>query len=86
MTDDVRNDPVLAALRELRVLDVDDVRAHRLRRRCRAALGPGSPPAIAAAVAEAAFWRRTAGPVLVGAWCAIYLVETLRQAAAVYGF
>jgi hypothetical protein len=31
-------------------------------------------------------WQRMVGPALIGAWSAIYLIETLRTAAALYGF
>jgi hypothetical protein len=31
-------------------------------------------------------WRQVVGPALIGAWSAIYLFQTLRTAAALYGF
>ncbi|MGE5357415.1 MAG: hypothetical protein ACM3NQ_00240 [Bacteroidales bacterium] len=38
-----------------------------------------------AATMDAAVWRRIVVPVLLGAWCAIYVVEVVRRAAAIYG-
>lgn len=85
-SDDVRNDPVLAALRHLRGHDVDQLRAHRLRARCRAALASDRRAADASATMDAAPWRRIVAPALLGFWCAIYVVEIVRRVAALYGF
>jgi hypothetical protein len=79
----VDDDPVLAAVSELRIQDVDTRRAHRLRLRCRAALAAQmrTPDAAAAGLAR---WTLVAGPALLVAWCAIYVAEIVRLAAAIY--
>lgn len=79
-----RGDPVLDALRGLPAYDVDDLRAHRLRVRCRAALRPKVRRTISSRGLAALPWRRVLGPVLVATWGALYVVETLRQALAIY--
>jgi len=84
-SDDAQNDPVLAAMSELHGYDVDQLRAHRLRVRCRAALVAERRAADAAATMDGAVWRRIVAPGLLGAWCAIYVVEVMRRAAAIYG-
>jgi hypothetical protein len=84
-SDDARNDPVLAALSQLHGHDVDHLRAHRLRIRCRAALVAERRAADAGATMDGAVWRRVVAPALLGAWCAIYVVEVMRLAAAIYG-
>lgn len=84
IADDARRDPVLAAVSGLPPHDVDDIRAHRLRARCRAALR--AQHATAPARTSGTLWRRTVGPALVATWCALYLLETVRRAAAIYGF
>ncbi len=83
--DDAQRDPVLAALGQLRGLDVDELRAHRLRVRCRAALVAERRAADAAGTTDDTVWSRIVAPGLLGAWCAIYLVEVMRCAAAIYG-
>lgn len=83
--DDADNDPVLEALSQLQGYDVDQLRAHRLRVRCRAAFVADRGAADTAATMDAAVWRRIVVPVLLGAWCAIYVVEVVRRAAAIYG-
>ncbi len=83
--DDAQSDPVLAALRQLRGYDVDELRAHRLRARCRAAFVAERRAADAAGTMEGTVWSRIVAPGLLGAWCAIYLVEVMRCAAAIYG-
>jgi hypothetical protein len=83
-SDDVQDDPVLAALSQLPTQDVDRRRAHRLQVRCRAALAARKRAADEAATVDSARWRFT-GPALLVAWCAIYVIEIVRHAAAVYG-
>ena len=83
--DDAQSDPVLAALGQLRGYDVDELRAHRLRVRCRAAIVAERRAADAAAKVDGTVWSRIVAPGLLGAWCAIYLVEMMRCAAAIYG-
>jgi hypothetical protein len=82
---DVGDDPVLAALGQLRAQDVGTRRAHRLHLRCRAALAAEKRAADAAAAADSARWTLVAGPVLLAAWCVIYLVEIVRLAGVIYG-
>jgi hypothetical protein len=84
--EDIGRDPVLAALRDLPAHDVDDIRAHRLRRRCRAALTTRPPTRTAIAARDLASlpWRRLLGPALVAMWGALYVIETLRQAMVIY--
>jgi hypothetical protein len=84
MDDDLFDDPVLGALGELRVLDVGRARADRLRMRCHAALRSGASRARPRR--EAGPWRRAVGGGLAASWCAIYLFETIRRAAAIYRF
>ena len=73
----------VAVLRLVPPQDVSAARAQRLRERCHAGLrattasSPGSHGMV---------WRRMIGPALLGAWSAIYLIETFRAAAALYGF
>jgi hypothetical protein len=78
-------DPVLAALRELRPCDVSAARARRLRSRCHRGLERQHAVKRAPRSGSADVWRRSVR-VFAGAWCVIYLLETIRRAAAVYGF
>jgi hypothetical protein len=80
----VDDDPVLAALGQLRAQDVDARRAHRLQVRCRAALTARKRAADPAATVESARWTLIAGPALLAAWCAIYVIEIVRLAGAIY--
>ena len=81
---DIQGDAVLATLRELRTYDVIPARAQRLRTRCHSGLMRQDSSRHLPRSREAGVWR--AGRVLAGAWCVLYLFETLRRAAAVYGF
>ena len=83
--DDAQSDPVLAALGQLRGYDVDQLRARRLRVRCRAAFAAERRPADAAGTMDGTVWSRVVAPGLLGAWCAVYLVEVMHCAAAIYG-
>ena len=83
MTPHDHADPLLDALQGLRDLDVSGARARRLRARCQARLqrqaitsAPRSP--------EPTRSERTVR-LLAGAWCCVYLFETIRLAVAVYG-
>ena len=84
-SEDAQNDPVLAVLGQLRGYDVDRLRAHRLRVRCRAAFVAERRAADGAGTMDDTVWSRIVAPGLLGAWCAIYLVEVMRCAAAIYG-
>ncbi len=83
--DDAQSDPILAVLGQLRGYDVDELRADRLRVRCRAAFVAERRAADAAGPMDGTVWSRMVAPGLLGAWCAIYLVEIMRCAAAIYG-
>jgi hypothetical protein len=80
----VDGDPVLAALSQLRTQDVDTRRAHRLGVRCRAALTARKRAADADGGADSGRWTLIAGPVLLAVWCAIYVIEIVRLAGAIY--
>jgi hypothetical protein len=83
-SNDRDDDPVLAALGQLCTRDVDTGRAHRLQDRCRAALAAQRRAADAAATVESARWTLIAGPALLAAWCAVYVIEIVRLAGAIY--
>ena len=83
-SNDVDDDPVLAAVSQLRARDVDARRAHRLQVRCRAALTAQKRAADAAAMGRSARWTLIAGPVLLAAWGAIYVIEVVRLAGVIY--
>lgn len=72
------DDIAFARLRLLPPEDVSVSRARRLRERCHDELRRRT-------AAEPAP-RSLVGPALIGAWSAIYLIATLRAAAAIYGF
>jgi hypothetical protein len=85
-TTDVRDDAVLATLSALRRRDVSRSRAERLRRHCHTALRVAkTPPFASGVISRGSAWRRMVGPAVAGAWCAIYVFETIRRAAAFYG-
>ncbi len=84
-SNDRDDDPVLAALGQLRTRDVGTRRAHRLQDRCRAALAAQTRAADAAATVDAVRWTLIAGPALLAAWCAIYVIEVVRLAGVIYG-
>jgi hypothetical protein len=86
ISEDVQEDPVLAALNDMRAWDVDQRRARRLRARCRRALATQNRGATAeSAAADSARWTHIAAPALLVVWCAIYVIEIVRYAAAIYG-
>jgi hypothetical protein len=68
-------DPVLVLVASLPDKDVSLIRAERLRARCQARL---------ARVALRSRWQRVVGPALAGVWSAVYLVEIVRRAVAIY--
>jgi hypothetical protein len=78
------DDPVLAAVSELRTQDVDARRAHHLQIRCRAALAAQKRAADTAVSVDAARWTVVAGPALLAGWCAIYVAEIVRFAWTIY--
>jgi hypothetical protein len=77
------NDDGPGALRLLATHEPDRARDARVRARCLAALEKrrrrGVPPARAA-------WRSGLEPVIVGALCAVYLLEVLSRAVQLYTF
>lgn len=82
--DDSDRDPVIELLASLPAHDVSAPRAWRLRRRCHAALE--SRTARLPATGDTRWtWRLAAAAGLAGAWSAVYLFETIRLAAAIYG-
>jgi hypothetical protein len=81
---DTQDDPLVAALQELRAYDVSPARADRLRAQCHKRL-EAQDAARHLSRSEARLWRQVAG-VLAGVWCVLYLLETIQRAAAVYWF
>jgi hypothetical protein len=77
------DDEMVDAVLRLQSADVSAARAERLRARCHRELRKRTAPEPAPA---ARVWRQLVGPALIGAWSAIYLIQTLRTAAALYGF
>lgn len=86
MSDDVLEDPILGALGELCARDVSGARAHSLRMRCHAALRSQTPRRSVRPSRDTRPWKRVVVCGLAGGWCAVYLFETIRRAAAIYGF
>jgi hypothetical protein len=84
MSDDLDDDRILAALGQLQTRDVGTRRAHRLQARCRAADAAQRRAADAAAGVDSGRWTLIAGPALLAAWCAIYVIEIVRLAGAIY--
>lgn len=82
---DIQDDPLIAALLELRTYDVSPARAERLRTRWHNRLPTQDSSRHLPGSSDGGAWPR-AVRVIVGAWCAVYLFETIRRAAAVYGF
>jgi hypothetical protein len=80
---DIPEDPVLAALRGLSTIDVSPARTRCLRARCHRGLEKHDSSRHLSS-SDGAGVRVVR--VLASAWCVAYLVETVRQAAAVYGF
>jgi hypothetical protein len=82
---DIHPDALLAALRELRTFDVSPARAQRLRARCQSRLKMEAGERQSLKDSEGSVWPR-AVRILACAWCVVYLLETIRRAAAIYGF
>ena len=83
--DDIHEDAVLAALRDLPACDVNERRAQRLGARCRAVLASRARATPSAARAAPSGWPRVAAITLLAAWCAIYVTEVVRRGAAALG-
>ena len=85
MRSDIDNDPMLALLRELRTYDASPTRVQRLRARCHSGLQTNDSSRQSSQSNKAGAWARAVG-MLAGAWCVVYLLETIREAAAAFGF
>ena len=83
--DHFQADPIMAALRELRSRDVSPVRAQRLRTRCLREFKRRETERKRPSTPTQGAWIRVTGAV-VGAWSVVYFLETIRLAAAVFGF
>ena len=81
----IQGDPLIAALRELRTQDVSPVRAQRLRAQCHRALNRLETERKRPSTPTPGIWIRVTG-ALAGAWSLVYFLETIRLAAAVFGF
>jgi hypothetical protein len=81
---DSQDDRLFAALRELGSCDVSPAYAQDLRSRCHRGLQASDLPTHVPRSNVESVWRVLG--MLAGAWCVLYLLETMRQAAAVYGF
>ncbi len=80
----VRNeDKTAGALALLGIHEPDRTRDGLVRARCHAALEKRRRRALQPARPD---WRRTLEPAIVGALCAVYLVEVLGRAVLLYGF
>jgi hypothetical protein len=81
---DGRNeDEATGALALLGIHEPGRARAARVRARCHAGLEKRRRRALQPARPD---WRRTLEPAIVGALCAVYLVEVLGRAVLLYGF
>ena len=85
-SDDVDNDPLLAAVESLPTLDVDRRRADRLRRRCHASLQARRTRTAPPVVQNRTRLRGAIASGMAGAWCLVYILEIIRRAAVIYGF
>jgi hypothetical protein len=81
----IHTDSLITALSDLPMYDIDDVRARRLRHRCRAALSRQAPPVAPRTDRIHSRWRHGVGATLVTLWSTLFLAATLRQAAAIFG-
>jgi hypothetical protein len=81
---DVSEDPLIAALRELPSHDVSRRRAERLRARCHGCLRTPSSVRPFHSRRDAGIWRPLR--VLASAWCVVYVFETVRRAVAIIGW
>jgi len=84
-SNDRHSDPVLAALDDLPVWDVDARRAWDLGVRCRAALAAQARATAGADSPGSVRWTHLAGLALLTLWCAAYVLEIVRRGAAVWG-
>jgi len=80
---DRHDDEAIGALALLGTHEPDRARDARVRARCHAALEKRRRLALSPARPD---WRRTLEPAVVGAFCAVYLVEVLSRAIRLYRF
>ena len=81
----IQTDPIITALRDLRTLDVSPLRAQRLRAQCHRRFNRRETDRKLPIAPTPGAWIRVTG-ALAGAWSVVYLLETIRLAAAVFGF
>jgi hypothetical protein len=84
MTIDEGDDPKLAGLRRLLILEPEPARAERVRARCLAALAQRRSKAEGS-TARAGFATRVLEPVLVAGFCATYLFALLQDVLRLHG-
>lgn len=84
-SNDLRDDPLLAALHELPACDVARRRAEHLGTRCRVVLSSETRAISPVVAASSARWPRATGIALLAAWCAIYVMEIVRRGVAAWG-
>jgi hypothetical protein len=82
---DIHTDLLISALSHLPMRDIDDVRARRLRHRCRAVLSRQAAPVPARTDRVHSKWCHAVSATLVALWSTLFLAATLRQAAAIFG-
>jgi hypothetical protein len=85
-SDELDHDPLFRALSTLRMRDVHQRRADRLRRRCHAVFEARRTRPARLAMLHHVSFRRVIGPAVAGVWCIVYLAEIIRRAREVYGF
>ena len=86
MTCDIDNDPLFDEVATLRMRDVSERRADRLRRRCHAVIESQRRRRARDGTLRPVSFRRVIGPAVAGVWCIVYLAEIIRRAAEIYGF
>jgi len=84
--DEIDTDQLFRAFATLRMRDVHQRRANRLRNRCHAVLESQRRTAAGTGVLRDVSPRRLIGPAVAGLWCIVYVAEIIRRAAEVYGF
>ena len=89
MTLDLDDEPegdFLSSLSSLRLHDVSQSHASKLRRRCHAILQTEPAAKESARMIDRASFRRVAAPALGTAWCLAYIAEIIRCTAAIYTY
>lgn len=83
--DDIRNDPMLMALKVLATPDVDGARAARIRDRYRRALRRRQWVDRVTSISAIAVSQRILEFALIATLCGVYLAEVLRRALSLLG-